>query len=201
MGNHISFRPSNATGKIVHYDGSVQEFDQPLTVAELMLEHPQQVVVEFHSTMNQNKPIPLPADNNLDIKKIYLMLPLKQGKPVGLHHILFIVNSSLHSKYLISSSGFLPWLTRMCHNSTTTTFGDDKVLKRKEGIENRENGNDFSEYLEEMIEERPEYLSRQLSGKGWKPSLDTIKEKKIKKKLSHWFFSHKFIERLTGERE
>ncbi|KAE9598222.1 hypothetical protein Lal_00003909 [Lupinus albus] len=194
MGNHISFHPSKPTGKIVYYDGSVQEFDQPLTVAELMLEHPQQVVVEFHSTMNQKKPpIPLPADNNLEMKKIYLMLPLKQGKPVGLHHILFIVNSSLHSKYLMSSSGFLPWLARLCHNSRI--IGDDnKVLKRKEGIENREESCDFSEYLEEMVEGRPEYLSRQLSGKGWKPSLDTIKEKKIKKKLSHWFFHHKFIE-------
>ncbi|OIW13416.1 hypothetical protein TanjilG_33065 [Lupinus angustifolius] len=192
MGNHISFRPSNATGKIVHYDGSVQQFNQPLTVAELMLEHPQQVVVEFHSTMNQNKPIPLPADKNLEMKKIYIMLPLKQGKPVGLHHILFIVNSSLNSKYLISSSGFLPWLARLCHNSTI--FEDDKVLKRKERMENREERCDFSEYIEEMIEERPEYLSRQLSGKGWKPSLDTIKEKKMKKKLSHWFFSHKFLQ-------
>ncbi|KAK7259238.1 hypothetical protein RIF29_24839 [Crotalaria pallida] len=196
MGNHISFHPSNATGKIVYWDGSVQEFNQPVTVAELMLDHPQQVVVEFHSSMNQKRPIPLPADKNLDMRKIYLMIPVKQGKPMGLRdeecrRILCIVNSSLHSKYFMFSSGFLPWLARLCHSKTT--IGDDGImLQRNEGMENREERYDFSEYLEEMIEGRPEYLSKQLSGKGWKPSLDTIKEKRIKRKLSHLLFLKSF---------
>lgn len=197
MGNHFSFHASDTTGKVVYCDGSVQEFDQPLTVAELMLEHPQHVVVEFHSAMNQKRPIPLPADKKLEMRNIYLMLPMKRGKPIGLsseesHHILFIVNSALkHNKYFMSSSRFLPWLSRLCHSAT---IGEGEVLQRKECMEdNGEERFDFSEYLQEMIEGRPEYLSRQLSGKGWKPGLDTIKEKKIKRKLSHWLFLKKFL--------
>jgi len=46
----------------------------------------------------------------------------------------------------------------------------------------------FSELLPEILEARPEYLNRQLSGKGWKPTLDTIKEKNIDRKHTHWLF-------------
>lgn len=53
MGNQISLRPSDATCKIVFWDGSVRKFDQPVTVAELMLEHPQQVVVEFQEGVDR----------------------------------------------------------------------------------------------------------------------------------------------------
>ncbi|XP_061338456.1 uncharacterized protein LOC133285263 [Gastrolobium bilobum] len=190
MGNQISLRPSDATGKIVFCDGSVHEFDKPLTVAELMLEHPQQVVVEFHSAVNQKRPNPLPADKKLEMNNIYMMLPIKRGKPVGLsseetRRILLIVNSALHSKYLVCSSRFLPWLTRLCQ-TTAIVEAEPRVAQKKE------EGNEFSEFLPEFLEGRPEYLSRQLSGKGWKPNLDTIKEKNIERKLTHWLFLKNF---------
>ncbi|PNX91763.1 hypothetical protein L195_g047897, partial [Trifolium pratense] len=82
MGNHVSFRPSDSTGKVIFLDGSVHEFDEQITVAELMMDHPQKVVVEFQSAVNQKRPTPLPADKKLEMKKIYLMLPVKQGKPI-----------------------------------------------------------------------------------------------------------------------
>ncbi|KAJ1412571.1 hypothetical protein SESBI_20299 [Sesbania bispinosa] len=201
MGNHISFHHgSDSTGKIVYWDGSVQEFDQPLTVAELMLEHPQQVVVEFDSAVNQKKPTPLPADKKLEMKKTYVMVPLKRGKPVGLssedcRRFLLIVNSSLHSKFLMSSvSGFVPWLVRIfkTDQNTSNAIGDAQI---KEEMKDTEERYDFCEFLPEMMEERPEYLSRQLSGKGWKPSLDTIKEKKVKRKLFYWLFLKSFTGR------
>ncbi|KAG4928646.1 hypothetical protein JHK85_055132 [Glycine max] len=187
MGNQIA---RDATGKIVYWDGSVQEFDEPLTVAELMLEHPQQVVLDFHSAVKEKRPTPLPADEKLEMKKTYVMVPVKRGKPVLLssedsRRILLIVNSSLHSKYFVSSSGFLPWLSRLFHSEGEVV----SVLQRKEEVEveNTVERYGFSEFLPEMIEgSRPEYMSRQLSGKGWKPSLDTIKEKKVKTKLSRW---------------
>ncbi|KAK7284588.1 hypothetical protein RJT34_19337 [Clitoria ternatea] len=187
MGNQTSY----ATGKIVYWDGSVQEFDQPITVAELMLENPQQVVVDFHSAMNHKRPCPLPADQKLDMNKTYLMLPVKPGKPVGLSseesgRIFLMLNSSLHSKFLMCS-GFLPWLARLFHR------GEAPMLQRKESVENKEERYDFfPEILPEMIEGRPEFMSRQLSGKGWKPSLDTIKEKKVKRQISHWLFLKSF---------
>ncbi|TKY52464.1 hypothetical protein E2542_SST23986 [Spatholobus suberectus] len=195
MGNQVSLRPTDATGKIVLWDGSVHELEQSVTVAELMLEHPEQVVVELHSAVNQKRPTPLPADKKLEMNKVYLMLPVKRGKPVGLsgeegRRILLILNSALHSKCLVSSSKFLPWLTRLCQTSTIVEPG---VAQRKEEeTEKEEERCRFSEFLPEMLEGRPEYLNRQLSGKGWKPTLDTIKEKNIDKKLNHWLFLKSF---------
>ncbi|KAK7337510.1 hypothetical protein VNO77_18089 [Canavalia gladiata] len=190
MGNQISFGGSDGRGKIVYWDGSVEEFDKPLTVAEVMLEHPQHVVVELLSAVNQKRPIPLPADKKLEMKKTYVMLPLKPGKPVVLssedsRRILFIVNS-------MSSSGFLPWLARLFHTKNAA-IGDLSMLKRKKEVESTQDRNGFSEFLPEMLEERAEYMSRQLSGKGWKPSLDTIKEKKVKTKMPHWLFFKSLI--------
>ncbi|MED6138279.1 hypothetical protein PIB30_072754 [Stylosanthes scabra] len=189
MGNHIS----HARGKIVFCDGSVQEFEEPLTAAELMLEHPQQVVVELDSAMKERRPTPLPADKKLEMRKMYVMLPVKRGKAVGLsgeesRRIVMMVNYSatLHCKYnndvVACSPRLLPWIARLWRNNE---IGEGGVLQRKEDNNN----------IAEMIdEERPEYyLSRQMSGKGWKPSLDTIKEKnKVKTKLSHWLFLKSF---------
>ncbi|KAK7344388.1 hypothetical protein VNO77_13921 [Canavalia gladiata] len=195
MGNQISLRPSDSSGKIVLWDGSVHEFEEPLTVAEVMLEHPEQVVVEFNSAIKQKRPTPLPADKKLDMNKVYLMLPMKRGKPIGLsveesRRILLMVNSALQSKYLVCSTKFLPWLTRLCQ---TTTIVEPGVAHRKqEETEKKEERCDFSEFLPELLQGRPEYLNRQVSGKGWKPSLDTIKEKNIDKKLSHWLFLKNF---------
>lgn len=173
-------------------DGSIEEFEEPITVAEIMLEHPQQVVVEFHSAVNHKRPTPLPADNKLEMKKTYVMVPVKPGKAVGLssedcRRVLLMVNSSLQdSNYLMCSSGFLPWVVRLFKRRNQNIAS----LQIKEDINvveiNKEEGFDFSEFL---IEERGEYMSRQLSGKGWKPNLDTIKEKKVKRRiLSRWLF-------------
>uniref|UniRef100_A0A0A9GR57 Uncharacterized protein n=1 Tax=Arundo donax TaxID=35708 RepID=A0A0A9GR57_ARUDO len=38
-------------------------------------------------------------------------------------------------------------------------------------------------------EHRPEFLSRELSSRGWKPSLRTIEERVAPKKMPHWLFS------------
>ncbi|XP_057424373.1 uncharacterized protein LOC130717971 [Lotus japonicus] len=200
MGNQISLRPSDATCKIVFWDGSVRKFDQPVMVAELMLEHPQQVVVEFQEGVSQRRPTPLPADKKLDMNKVYLMVPMKRGKPVGLsceesRRILLMVNSALHSKYLACSSGFMPRLPSLCQNTSIVEAGTGVGRRKKEvEMEEKEERDQFAEILAEMSEGRPEYLSlsRQLSGKEWKPSLDTIKEKNIEKKLSHWLFVKSF---------
>jgi hypothetical protein len=152
-----------------------------------MLENPKHVVVEFHSAINQKKPTPLPADKNLEMNKKYVMVPMKPGKPIGLsaEDCRRIVNSSLHSNYLMRSQGFIPWLVRFMKKKKVE-IGEVETSFQI----NEEERFEFCEFLPEMMEERAEYLnlSRQLSGKGWKPSLDTIKEKKVKKKLSGWLF-------------
>lgn len=194
MGNSIPKNWSNATGKVILSTGEVYKYDEPITVAELMLEHPQQVVVEFQQVMNGKKPTPLPADKKLETKKVYLMLPIKRGKPVALsseeaRRVLENANSFLKSKSLIYSSGFLPFFVRIC--PAGGGMGHDDVftnIKKKSLVERKEEEESKSDYFNVILEGRPEFLRRQLSGKGWKPSLDTIKEKTIKAKIHHWLF-------------
>ncbi|XP_054783361.1 uncharacterized protein LOC129290578 [Prosopis cineraria] len=189
MGNRISFGPSDGKGKIVHWDGSVEEFEKPVMVAELMLEHPQQVVVEFHSALNHNRPVPLAADKKLERNNVYLMLPLRRGKPVRLNseesrRILLMLQSALHSKSLLFSSRFLSRLARVCRERPV----GEKVLQKNQEKENIRERYVCSELLPEITESTPEYLSRQFSGKEWKPSLDTIDEKKIQGKITGCLF-------------
>ncbi|KAE8660579.1 GTP-binding protein SAR1A-like [Hibiscus syriacus] len=199
MGNYVAALacPSSvASGKVILWDGSVKKFSCPLTVAELMLEHPQQVVAEFQAAVNQKRPVPLPADHELDVKKVYVMLPIKRGKPTTLsseeaRRVLLSANSVLRSKSVLQSSKFLPLFARIC------PANDVHEMERKIPSQKKDNGGDMheevrclTEFLPENVEGRPEYLIRQYSGKGWKPGLDTIKEKMVEKKVKvpHWLF-------------
>lgn len=227
MGNTIALphRDSDGgTGKVVLADGTIHEYDKPLTVAELMLEYPQQLVIEFCATNTNgpgsgnvyNRPAPLPADKRLEMNKVYVMIPVRRGKPAGAlisseeaRRILLRANSFLKSKSLVSSSSlggggsFLPFFGRMCaagiggkryedHRVEETLLSRNKLqpqLKGEEEVQEEETrtADCFSEIL---MEERPEFLSlsRQISGKGWKPSLDTITEKTVHTKVRHWLF-------------
>ncbi|KAL2239045.1 uncharacterized protein LOC105163055 [Sesamum indicum] len=197
MGNSAPHRLSDvhATGKVILSDGAVFTYDKPLTVAELMLEYPQQVVVEFQPVVNGKKPTPLPADQKLDMKKLYLMLPVRKGKPAVLpseeaKKLLARTNAMLKSKALLSYTGFLPLFVRMCPaagGKHDAVFKETRKSLRKRKEEEEEEGRK-SDYFWEILEGRPEFLSRQISGKGWKPSLDTIREKAVKAKVRHWMF-------------
>ncbi|KAA8543037.1 hypothetical protein F0562_021468 [Nyssa sinensis] len=183
MGNNISHRqPSDATGKVILSDGTVHEYDKPLTAAELMLEYPQQVVVEFQSVASGRRPSPLPADETLEMDKLYLMLPMRRGKPAALSseeasRLLLRANSVLKSPSLLSSRGFLPLFAQICPAGTIV---EHMLVPQRKGnlVERTEDTTAKPELLTDILEGMPEYLSRQLSGsKGWKPGLDTIKEK------------------------
>ncbi|KAF9607269.1 hypothetical protein IFM89_033476 [Coptis chinensis] len=179
------------SGKVVLSNGTVHEFDHPLTVAELMLEHPQEVVVEFHSLVAGNKLTPLPADKKLDMKKVYLMIPMKIGRagtlPVNeARRILQDANNVLRSRALLASTRILPLFFQGC--KTGVGVESNVVLHRKDGVLENLDKTNRQELLPETFDERTEFLSRQFSAKGWKPSLDTIKEKKIEQKVSHWLF-------------
>lgn len=193
MGNCVAY-PSleDATGKVLLTDGTVHEFEKPLTAAELMLEHSQQVVVELHSAVNEKRPTPLPADKMLETSRIYVMLPVKQGKLAALsseetRQILLTANSVLRSRSLLLS--FSRFLFTRIFPAAGLGDGQGLLMQKKESEETTEKRFVLMESSPEILDGRPEYLSRQLSGKGsWKPSLDTIKEKKIEKKMSHWLF-------------
>ncbi|KAL8527233.1 hypothetical protein ACS0TY_005204 [Phlomoides rotata] len=184
MGNSPPHRLPPSAGKVILSDGGVFTYDEPLTVAELMLEHPRQVVVELTKPMtNGGKPTPLPADQKLETEKTYLMLPIRKGKPIPLsseaaRKVLESANSVLKSKALVAFTGVVPLLVRM--NDAVSKGKKSKCCLVEGGKEEK------SDYFVDVMEGRPEFLSRQISGKGWKPSLDPITEKAFKAKVSHW---------------
>ncbi|KAF9669274.1 hypothetical protein SADUNF_Sadunf14G0090700 [Salix dunnii] len=177
MGNCITRHDSSiSAGRVILSDGRVFEFDKPLTVAELMLEYPQQVVVEFHSYLTEKRPAPLPADKKLETK-LYLMLPMKRGRAASLSseeakRVLLSANSVLRSRSTLSSQRFLPLFATICPAGAVEE--QKCVVQKKECyVEERPamETQDSSE-ITEIFESRPEYLSRQLSVPGEiKPSM------------------------------
>lgn len=200
MGNAIGSRKletaAMAGGKVVLSDGRVQNLEEETTVAEIMLENPHHVVVEFDPssiTFNKDgktvkkKLTPLPADNTLEPGKIYLVLPAKRSGGSGggakssssssavmtseeIRKMLFSATAMVRSSFSYYE-GILPWFTTRSYNNSNSPAVDAVVAATSVGK------------LEAEEEGRPEFLSRQLSGRGWKPSLDPIKEKKAKKKI------------------
>ncbi|XP_076944534.1 uncharacterized protein LOC143615247 [Bidens hawaiensis] len=177
MGNHIT---SHSSTRVLLPDGTVREYTGPVTVAELMLDHPQQVVVEFSHPVGK-KPKPLVADVTLENNKVYLMVAMKSGKlaapSISLEEARRILLRT--DAVLTAYTGFIPVFARMCPAAVVKSNKKKKVVVKWPTVE-----------VKPEVVVGPEdgyYLSRQLSVKrSWKPSLDTIKEKGVKEKIRHW---------------
>ncbi|XP_076901938.1 uncharacterized protein LOC143556532 [Bidens hawaiensis] len=177
MGNHIT---SHGSTRVLLPDGTVLECTKPVTVAKLMLDHPQQVVVEFSHPVGI-KPKPLAADVTLESNKVYLMVAMKSGKlaapSISLEEARRILLRT--DAVLTAYTGFIPVFAKMCPAAVVTGKKKKKVVAKWPTVE-----------VKPELVVGPEdgyYLSRQLSVKrSWKPSLDTIKEKGVKEKIRHW---------------
>ncbi|KAL8232777.1 hypothetical protein R6Q57_002555 [Mikania cordata] len=181
MGNQTS----NDSRRLILSDGTVHEYKEPVTVAELMLEHPQQAVVEFQPAKKKTKP--LPADFKLESNKVYLMVPIRRGKPMAptisseeAQLILLRTKAILKTgSFVMAYTGFIPVFARMCPAVVVNTKKKAKPVENSPTMDTKP----------ELFVGRDDgyYMSRQLSGKiSWKPSLDTIKEKSVKAKIRHW---------------
>ncbi|CAH1447555.1 unnamed protein product [Lactuca virosa] len=198
MGNHISHGSGSRSGsarRVILPDGTVEEYTKPVTVAELMLDHPQQLVVEFQTLTNGRNLKPLPADTKLENNRVYMMLPMRRGKPVGAmsseeaRRLLLRANTVLNSDSFVAAyTGFLPLFARMCPAAVIKSSKKKEKEEKLSALAVMVKPAGLLDLGEMDSEGRADYyLSRQLSGKGsWKPSLDTIKEKGVKAKIRHW---------------
>ncbi|KAL6648274.1 hypothetical protein ACP70R_012498 [Stipagrostis hirtigluma subsp. patula] len=204
MGNLVSAGGAavgaSGGGKVVMADGSVRALSEPVSVAELMMDHPRHFVVDARALKEQGrkqqqqqqgggaKVVPLPADHVLGAGGVYVLLPATRGKvsadearraltaarslersrsmPGGLRRKL---SSSRKGREADVSDG-------PAHGDVATTTADEEAAAAAR-LE-----------LDGFEEHRPEFLSRELSSRGWKPSLRTIEERVAPKKKPHWLF-------------
>ncbi|MQL91584.1 hypothetical protein Taro_024199 [Colocasia esculenta] len=204
MGSYISSRrrTSDATaGKVVLPDGTVRTFPRGTSVAELMLEYPQHFVIELRSLMAGTRGEALPADQKLDTGRVYLVLPMKQGGAAALsaaeaRRLLLRSRSSLRPGSFLppSSACSSPSTNSSSPNSDSSSRGASFIRKKKSrpavpGQDER--GKDVINtpvFPAGVFEETQVFLNRQLSrsGRGWKPSLHTIEEMTLTRKVPHW---------------
>ncbi|URE04976.1 hypothetical protein MUK42_19951 [Musa troglodytarum] len=163
MGNLLSCQaPDSCGGKVVLSDGTVHEFDCPTSVAELMLEHPRQFVVDVRSLSAANsKAAPLPADYMLEPDKVYVMLPVARGKAARLS-----ADDARRAQALASRSRLKQ------RSASAAPFLS--VLSARTEAPAEEKGKKAAAFL------------RQFSSKRWAPTLGTIVEKSMEKKVPHW---------------
>ncbi|WOK96085.1 hypothetical protein Cni_G04792 [Canna indica] len=178
MGNlHPSPSQAAAGGKVVVLsDGTVHKFDRPIPVAELMLEHPHQFVVEVHLSSfstagagGSNKVTPLPADHTLEPEKLYAMLPMARKKAAAT-----LLSAREVRQILLSLARPAPG-------------GSAALLPNVAGEESGQAGRvELPE--SDLFDGRPENWGGKYWSKGWKPSLRTIEEVQLIKRIPHWLF-------------
>jgi PADRE domain len=166
MGNLVSSSKSwvSTGGKLIFSDGTIDKLTEPTTVAEIMLNHPNNYVIDSHLVPSKGTKLnPLPADHILEINKVYLLLPMTRGKL-----------SAEEARRILASSQPTKRLKRSCSAPISPVPTET------------ERSLNFT--IPSILEDRPEFMSvnRQLSCKGWKPSLGTIVEMGSSKKVPHW---------------
>ncbi|KAG1371337.1 hypothetical protein COCNU_16G004310 [Cocos nucifera] len=155
-----------------------------------MLEYPRQFVVDMQSiSASATKVTPLPADHTLDPDKSYLMLPMTSRKVSAdeARRILSLARSVLRSRSLPFWAKNLSLVPGICVAGVDETEKEVLGGRKDDGLmESEEVGG--VEWSPEVFGAGPEFLRRQFSSKGWKPSLRTIEEQALERKVAHWLF-------------
>uniref|UniRef100_A0A0D9VT55 Uncharacterized protein n=1 Tax=Leersia perrieri TaxID=77586 RepID=A0A0D9VT55_9ORYZ len=205
MGNLISsgaaVSASGGGGKVVMADGSVRALSEPVSVAELMMDHPRHFVVDARDLQRHQqhkgksvgaapagggKVASLPADHVLGAGGVYVLLPATttaRGGKVSADE----ARRALTASRSLARSRSMPGRLRrkLSSKKSRETDGDDDDVS-----DNLAAASASAVARVDVFEEhqRPEFLSRELSIRGWKPSLITIEERVAPKKVSHWLF-------------
>ncbi|RCV45162.1 hypothetical protein SETIT_9G431400v2 [Setaria italica] len=204
MGNLVSAGAATAAsggGKVVMADGSVRALSEPVSVAELMMDHPRHFVVDARVLKEQGrreqqhhqqqggaggggaKVAPLPADHVLGAGGVYVLLPATRGKVSADE-----ARRALSAARSLARSRSMPGLRRkLSSKKGREEAAPDVPARREETAESPEEEKEEAR-PDGFEEHRPEFLSRELSSRGWKPSLRTIEERVAPKKTPHWLF-------------
>ncbi|GJN08099.1 hypothetical protein PR202_ga25988 [Eleusine coracana subsp. coracana] len=196
MGNLVSSAAVGASGvgKVVMADGSVRALSEPVSVAELMMDHPRHFVVDARALKEQQhqhnkggKVVPLPADHVLGAGGVYVLLPATRGKVSAEE-----ARRALTAARSLARSRSMPGGLRrkLSSSSSRKGRGADMAVQHvaAPAVAEEEEEEQEAARVDGFEEHRPEFLSRELSSRGWKPSLNTIEERAAPKKVPHWLF-------------
>ena len=177
-------------------DGSVRALSEPVSVAELMMDHPRHFVVDARVLKEQGrreqqqqhqsggaKVAPLPADHVLGAGGVYVLLPATRGKVSAEE-----ARRALSAARSLVRSRSMPGLRRKLSTVVHEEAASDVSAQREATTDPPEEAEAVAARPDGFEEHRPEFLSRELSSKGWKPSLRTIEERVAPKKTPHWLF-------------
>ncbi|XP_047063508.1 uncharacterized protein LOC124671128 [Lolium rigidum] len=159
MGNFVSAGGGRGHGgKIVLPDGTVRALGEPISVAELMVEHPCHFVVDARlvSSVGGAKVAALPADDVLQGAGVYVVLPAIRGR----------VSADDVRRVLATAP------QPLCQKAGGQEQRDEAPT-RIEGL-----GYHQPEFLSREMTSRG----------AWKPSLKTIEELWQPRKIPHWLF-------------
>ncbi|PAN50036.1 hypothetical protein GQ55_9G503700 [Panicum hallii var. hallii] len=200
MGNLVSAGAGAAAasggGKVVMADGSVRALSEPVSVAELMMDHPCHFVVDARVLKEQGrreqqqqggggraKVAPLPADHVLGAGGVYVLLPATRGKVSAEE-----ARRALSAARSLARSRSMPGLRRKLSSKKGREEAAPDVSAQREATTEPPEEEEAEAARPDGFEHRPEFLSRELSSRGWKPSLRTIEERVALKKTPHWLF-------------
>ncbi|XP_027343257.1 uncharacterized protein LOC113855826 [Abrus precatorius] len=161
MGNAVSCTPSlipNGVFKVLFLDGRLEAYTKPMRAAELMLECPGQFVCDSSYLKVGHRIHGLLADEELERRKFYFLLPMELLYSVLTHEEMSSLNykasrAMKHGSFNNLAKIF-PVFSEFC------MFPSE--LKRLE--------------CDNQVVREPEPVERYSKQRSWKPALETIDE-------------------------
>lgn len=164
MGNVASCTPLNSNGvfKVLFFDGRVEAYTKPIKAAELMLDHPGQFVCDSSNLKVGHRILGLLADEELERRKFYFLLPMDLLYSVLTHEEMSSLNykasrATKHGSFNNLGKIF-PVFSEFCMfpSEPKRLEADNQVVREPE--------------LE------PEPVERYFKQRSWRPILETIDE-------------------------
>jgi len=180
MGNLVSSgagaaAASGGGGKVVMADGSVRALSEPVSVAELMMDHPRHFVVDARVLKERGrreqqqggggggaKVAPLPADHVLGAGGVYVLLPATRGKVLAEE-----ARRALSAARSLARSRSMPGLRRkLSSKKGREEAASDVSAQREATTDPPEEAEAVAARPDGFEDHRPEFLSRELSSRG-----------------------------------
>lgn len=172
MGNAASCTPSlitNGVSKVMFLDGRLESYTKPVRAAELMVEYPGQFVCDSSYLKVGHRIHGLLADEELERRKFYFLLPMELLYSVLTHEEMSSLNYKASRAVKHGSFNNLAKIFPVFGEFCMFPNSEPKRLLE---ADNNQVGRDQPE----PVDFERYSKSKQRSSSSWRPTLDTIDE-------------------------